>query len=69
MCRPSKKCTGQICEEYVDMDCRGLTLEMALVSVGLGAVFFEPKRRFMVLKLLVEPRCCVTGAKSKQCYS
>jgi len=25
-----------------------LTLEMALVRVGLGAVFLEPKRRFMV---------------------
>lgn len=27
---------------------RGLTLEMALVRVGLGAVFLEPKSRFMM---------------------
>lgn len=27
---------------------RGLTLEMALVSVGLGPVFLAPKSRFMV---------------------
>ena len=48
----------------------GITLDMALVSVGFGAVLLEPKRRFMTGKasieggLVIEPVQCWCSAMS-----